>query len=195
MEDIKKSKKQIKISGSEIDLRQSPANQKETDSPRKFFSGSNEPALEWQAPSFKYYAKDVSWYWLSFIISLLIIAFAVLQKNFLFAVFIFMAEISVLVLARRKPEIIKFRIDDKGLTIMDKTYFFNDLEKFCLRPDVEDQNFEELIIKKKTYVNPYLKIFVDANISAEVHEILSKKLTEEQYEDSLLEVILKWLRF
>ncbi|MDP3052745.1 MAG: hypothetical protein Q8N22_02170 [bacterium] len=151
--------------------------------------------ITWQAPAFKYYHKDVSWYWMSFIIAILLMAFAILQKNFLFAVFIFLAEISVLILARRQPELLKFKIDDKGVTVIDKTYQFNDLEKFCLRPDMEDKNFEELILKRKTHFNPYLKIFIDIKVSSQVRDILSQKLTEEEYEDSLIESIFKWLRF
>ena len=122
-------------------------------------------------------------------------AFAVWQKNFLFAVFIFFAEIAVLILGHRQPETIKFKIDENGITIIDKIFLFNTLDKFFLRPDDEDKNFEELILKKKTHFNPYLRIFVDAKIAPRVKETLSQKLTEEAYEDSLLEAIFKWLRF
>lgn len=182
MDEIKINKNIKKDAKLTIDLRES-------------VSDPHKSAIEWQAPAFKYYPKDVSWYWMSFIIASLVMAFAIFQKNFLFAIFIFLAEISVLILARRQPELIKFKIDDKGITIIDKTYLFNDLEKFCLRPDSEDKNFEELVLKKKTHFNPYLKIFVDIEASSRVRDILSQKLTEETYEDSLLEVIFKWLRF
>jgi len=151
--------------------------------------------ITWQAPAFKYYPKDVSWYWLSFIIAIILMAFAVWQKNLLFAVFIFLAEIMIFTWAGRRPEMIKFRIDAQGISLAGKIYNYSDLEKFCLRPDGESKNFEELIIKRKTHFNPYLKILVDAKISSQVREILSRKLTEEEYEDSLLEGIFKWLRF
>lgn len=182
MDDIKKNQKSINYAQPAVDLRESA-------------SKPHKPVIEWQAPAFKYYPKDVSWYWLSFIIAILIIAFAVWQKNFLFAVFILFAEISVLVLARRQPELIKFKIDDQGIAIADMIYFFNDLEKFCLRPDNENKNFEELIIKRKTYLNPYLKIFVDTETSPAVRGIISQKLIEEEYEEPLFESIFKWLRF
>ena len=183
MDDIKKFKKEINNTRLEVNLRESA-------------SGSRQPAIvEWQAPAFRYYLKDVSWYWLSFIIAILLTAFAVWQKNFLFAIFILLAEISVLILARRQPELIKFKVDDKGIAIAGKVYLFSDLENFCFRSDDEDKNFEELILKRKTHFNPYLKIFVDAGVSSAVRGIISQKLTEEAYEDSLLESIFKWLRF
>ena len=162
--------------------------------------------ITWQAPAFKYYPKDVSWYWLSFIIAIMLMAFAVWQKNLLFAVFIFLAEIMIFTWAGRRPELIKFKIDEKGISIAGKIYNYSDLEKFCLRPDSEGPResasspresviFEELIIKRKTHLNPYFRILVEAKISSRVREILIQKLTEEEYEDSLLEGIFKWLRF
>jgi len=182
MDDIKRPQKENRNKQSEINLRQPASNQ-------------DKSIVQWQAPAFEYYPKDVSWYWLSFIIAILLVAFSIWQKNFLFAVFIFLAEISVLMMAGRKPDLIKFEINEKGLSFLEKNYSFNDLEKFCLRPSNEDKNFEELILKKKTHINPYLKIFVDARVSSQVSDILSQKLNEEQYEESLLDSILKWLRF
>ncbi|MEK7624158.1 MAG: hypothetical protein AAB404_00290 [Patescibacteria group bacterium] len=187
MDDIKKEVKNTRLA---VNLRESASGLRNSAT-----NSRGSATVEWQAPAFRYYEKDVSWYWLSFIIAILIIAFAVWQKNFLFAVFIFLAEISVLILGHRQPEIIKFKIDEKGITIIDKIFLFSDLEKFCFRPDNEDKNLEELIIKRKTHFNPYLKIFVDVGVSSAIRGIISQKLIEEEYEDSLLESIFKWLRF
>jgi hypothetical protein len=149
----------------------------------------------WQAPEFQYYPKNISWYWLSLIVAILLLAFAVWQKNFLFAAFIFLAELTVFTWARRQPAMIKFKIDEEGVSVADKIYSYDDLEKFCLRADSMNKDFEELILKKKTHFNPYLKIFIETRLSPRAREILSQKLAEEEYEDSLLEGILKWLRF
>jgi hypothetical protein len=151
--------------------------------------------IVWQAPAFRYYAKGVSWYWLSLIVAILLLAFAVWQENFLFAVFVFLAEITVFVWARRQPALIKFKIDEKGVTVAGRIYPYEELEKFCLRSDRESKNFDELILKKKTHLNPYLKIFIESRLAPGAQEILNQKLTEEKYEDSLLEGFLKWLRF
>jgi hypothetical protein len=197
MDDIKKPKKEINNTQLEVNLRESVFG------PRKSASSPRESAIvEWQAPAFKYYPKDVSWYWLSLIIAIILVAFAVWQKNFLFAVFVFLAEIMIFTWAGRRPELIKFKIDDKGISLAGKIYNYSDLEKFCLRPDKDEipresasTVYEELILKRKTHLNPYFKILVEAKISSQVREILSQKLTEEEYEDSLLEGIFKWLRF
>ena len=73
--------------------------------------------IEWKAPEFEYREKDVSWYWLSIIAAVVILGAAVWQKNFLFAVFVVIAEILMLVWAGRKPREITFSLNEKGLTM------------------------------------------------------------------------------
>ena len=156
---------------------------------------TNNREIVWQAPAFKYYEKSVSWYWLSLIIAILLMALAIWQKNFLFAVFVFLAEIAIFVWARRQPELLKFKINEEGVEIAEKLYSYENLENFCLRPDNENPNFAELILKRKTPVNPYLKILVEVRLASRAKEILSQKLAESVYEDSVLEAIFRWLRF
>lgn len=151
--------------------------------------------IVWQAPAFKYYPKDISWYWITILISVILFFFAIWQKNFLFGVFVVVAEIAVFVLARRQPEIIEFKIDEQGVGILERMFSYDELTSFCLRPDNEDKNFQELILKKKVYFNPYVIILMDAEIVPRAQAILNQKLNEEPYQDSLLDILFKWLRF
>ncbi|MDP3892652.1 hypothetical protein, partial [Nocardioides sp.] len=66
--------------------------------------------IEWRAPEFYYREKGVSWYWLSIIAAIVILSVSVWQKNFLFAVFVVIAEILMLVWAGRKPREISFSL-------------------------------------------------------------------------------------
>ena len=73
--------------------------------------------IKWQAPEFEYRPKDVSWYWLSLMAAIALIALAVWQKNFLFAIFIALAWLVITSLANRFPTIWEFKIDEKGLSV------------------------------------------------------------------------------
>jgi len=66
--------------------------------------------FHWQTKEYEYHEKDIFWYWASIIIAVGIVAFAVWQKNFLFAAFVIIAEILVLVWAERKPDTIEFML-------------------------------------------------------------------------------------
>ena len=47
--------------------------------------------IVWQIPEYEYRSKDVSWYWISLIAAIVLFAFAIWQKNFLFAIFVVIA--------------------------------------------------------------------------------------------------------
>lgn len=151
--------------------------------------------IVWRAPAFRHYPKDVSWYWLTVLAAVFLFFFAVWQKNFLFGIFVILAEIAVFTLARRQPEMLGFKIDERGIEIAEKFYAYDELTTFCLRPDNEDNNFQELILKKKVYFNPYITILIDNKIVSQARDIIGQKLTEEQYQDSLLDVLFRWLKF
>ena len=62
--------------------------------------------IEWQAPEYFHYQKDVSWYWLVLILGIVTIVFALWQKNFLFAVFVIIAEVLLFYWGRTQPRVI-----------------------------------------------------------------------------------------
>ena len=63
--------------------------------------------IQWHAPEFEYRAKTMSWYWLSILLAVVILALAVWQKNFLFGIFVIVAEILILVWANREPRTLR----------------------------------------------------------------------------------------
>ena len=62
----------------------------------------------WKAPEFQYRSKGVSWYWMSIIIAVAIIAFAIWEHNFLFGIFIVIAEILLITWGNEAPRTIDF---------------------------------------------------------------------------------------
>ena len=73
--------------------------------------------IMWQAPEFEYREKGVSWYWVSIIIAACIIAFSVWQHNFLFGLFIIIAEILVITWGNREPATLDFQLSDEHIAI------------------------------------------------------------------------------
>ena len=59
--------------------------------------------ITWEAPEFEYRPKSVSWYWISIIIAAAIIAFAIWERNFLFGIFIVIAEILFIAWGNETP--------------------------------------------------------------------------------------------
>jgi len=95
-------------------------------------------SIEWQAPEFEHRQKNVSWYWLSLLVSIILLALSVWQKNFLFAVFIIIAWFVIIYSTSRLPTIWNFKLSEKGIEInlpesdasSNKFYPINEIEGF-----------------------------------------------------------------
>src|SRR5271154_1210216 len=73
--------------------------------------------IKWIAPEFEYHEKDISWYWMTIIIAAIIIAFSVWQRNFLFGLFIVIAEILVIAWGNKTPRPFSFKMNEDGFEI------------------------------------------------------------------------------
>jgi hypothetical protein len=145
--------------------------------------------IRWTAPEFEYYEKGPSWYWLAIIATILLIALALWQRNFLFAVFVAIAALVILNLARKQPREIEFKLDQNGLVIDEKkVYPYETLKGFTISGN-------EIIFQRKSRFSPYFKIFVLEKDKDRVKHFLSQRLPEIEYEESLTDHISRLLRF
>lgn len=158
----------------------------------------------WTAPEFKYHQKDVSWYWLSILAAAVIILISLWLKNFLFAIFVVIAEIVLISWAKRQPKNIKFGINEKGISIGEaKFYEYKELKGFFLKEGpaarpahLSGQGPEgELILKTNFKIEPYIKIFVFNGDIPEIKSFLKNHLEEIEYTESLHEAISKIIKF
>lgn len=150
--------------------------------------------ITWSAPEFRYYDKDISWYWLSIIGAGVIFLTALWQRNLLFGIFVILAEGLIVFWGREFPREVRFRIDKRGLSIDEsKTYLYENLGGFHIIED--NDGIGELILKTKSKLHPYLKILVAAEMIKEIKEFLKNHLEEIEYEESLSDGISRMIGF
>jgi hypothetical protein len=208
---MKKEKKKSPITRTDTDYTQTDADftRTNTSSPRESASSPRESAssppesasVEWQAPEFEYYRKDVSWYWLSLIVGIILLALSIWQKNFLFAVFVIIAWLVIVYSARRFPTIWNFKISEKGIEISlpnkdlgsAKFYPYSEIEGFDIHPASDE--CKELVLKVKSRFSPYLKINILANDEEKIKNFLLKYISKEEYSGSLADSFSKLIRF
>lgn len=151
--------------------------------------------IEWQAPEFEHQQKDVSWYWLSLIIGIILLAVSIWQKNFLFTVFIVIAWLVVVYLAGRNPTIWNFKLSEKGIEInlpnndpaSTKFYPYGEIEGFDIHG--------ELILKLKKRFSSYLKINFPAEEEKKIKDFLEKYIAKKDYSESLTDSFSKLIKF
>lgn len=168
-----------------------------------------ENEISWEIPESDYSYKDVSWYWLGLIGTIILLAFAVWQKNFLFAVFVIIAYFIMNYLGGRFPTIWQIKISKKGILISlpngeaKKFYPLDSMESFDIfspigavdLSDTSEEEYKELIIKFKSKFSPYLKINIYPKEEEKIKNFLLQFIPREEYSPSLVDAIGKMVGF
>ena len=157
--------------------------------------------IEWEAPDYEYNPKEVSWYWLSLILSIVLIAFAIWQGNFLFAIFVVIAWFAVISFANRYPANWKFNLDYKGVSMhlvggeseQEKFYSYSEMDGFDIH-EASDEH-KELVIKIKSRFSPFLRVNFPHIHEERIVMVFTKFVPKEEYEDSLADHLFKLIRF
>ena len=150
--------------------------------------------ISWRAPEYSYTVKGNYWYAITIVIAFILLIIALTQKNFFFAIFIILAEVMLIFFAKKRPQIIDFEINDTGIAIGKNSFYeYDNLEGFSI--DSHPPRLDEIILKKKTAVNPYIKIPIDSKLAIQAKEILAQKLPEIEYQASIIDILANWLGF
>ena len=152
--------------------------------------------LEWEAPEFAYREKDVSWYWASIILAVLILAAALWQRNFLFGFFVVVAEILILVWANQQPRTVRFLCTEKGLTVDGKKiYALTDIEAFGAK-EHEGREWSRIVLYFHRRFAGTLVVLIP---TARMHEIKSAiqkaGVAETDRDESFIDILAQFLGF
>lgn len=156
-----------------------------------------EKEIIWEAPEFEYREKGAAWYWLSMVVAIVILVLAVWQKNFLFGVFVIIAEILLIVWGNQQPRMISFKLGETGLTINNtKTYAYKDIENYAF--DEEGEEWVSAIFKLRRQFRPKLKAILPKEMVGEVKALLKTRaadLMEVEWEQSLIDSLERLIGF
>lgn len=144
--------------------------------------------LKWSCSEFEYQEKNNTWFLAVIAATIIIGLFALWQGNFLFLIFAIIAALMVIVWSQKKPKIINFMLDDRGLWIEDVFYSYNKFDSFAIKPG-------SLMFKHKERFKPYLIISFNKNDLEGIRKHLLDFFPEMEYNNSLIEVFSELFRF
>lgn len=144
--------------------------------------------ITWSGPEFKYYHKEPSWYWINAIIAGTLFLIALYQKNILLAIFIAITELTIIMLAKRLPKTIEFKINEDGIHFGKMSFYSHDeLSGFDIRK--ENSEISELVLVTNSVINPTIKINIPLKDEEEIRNLLKNFLNEVEYEDTFFDSI------
>ncbi len=150
--------------------------------------------IAWEAPEFEYREKDISWYWITIIIAACIIAFSVWEHNFLFGLFIVVAEILVIIWGNQEPRTVAFMLTESGIEV--GNHKFHSLKEFesWSAEDLGD-GWAELGFNFHAKLRLPLRMLATIETLEEVRKNMKTILREVEHQSSLIESIEKLARF
>jgi len=132
----------------------------------------------WETPEYEKHERTKLWYIIAIVTALLLLLFAFLTANFLFAVIIIIVSLVIILHDSREPDMIKVSLTDEGVIVGRKFYDYDELKNFSIvykpRQDVKNLYFEF-----KSAIKPRLSIPLGDMNPLSIRKNLLKYLEED----------------
>ncbi|PIT91063.1 hypothetical protein COU17_02430 [Candidatus Kaiserbacteria bacterium CG10_big_fil_rev_8_21_14_0_10_49_17] len=150
--------------------------------------------FRWQTYEYEYNDKSPDWYWALAIIAISSAVTAILFENVLFALLILIGAFTVALFAVRKPNVVNFEINNRGVVIDRTLYQYQTLDSFWIL--YEDDGDRVLLIKSKKTMVPLIVVPLSEDVDVEsLHNYLLERLEEVEMEEPIAHRFLEFLGF
>lgn len=152
-----------------------------------------EKKLEWSALEYEEKERDPDWFWA---LGVIIVAGAItsfIYNNYFFGLLLIVGGILLGFFAIRKPELIFYELNKKGLKIRDRVYLYKNIKFFWIKKHEEKT---ALLIMSERMFMPMISIQIDETISEEVRNfMLEGNVLEKEIKEHMSEKIMDSLGF
>lgn len=149
----------------------------------------------WETHEFIYQEKTNDWYWIVGIIAVSISIVSIIFGNILFALFILLGAFTLCLFAAKKPEIIRYEINNTGIIINKTLYPYHSLHSFFVEDNTHHGLQSKAIFRSKKLIVPLLILPLEDIHPEELRDFLFEHLPEEHHTESLSHKILEYLGF
>jgi hypothetical protein len=150
--------------------------------------------IKWQAHEYFHYERTTDWYWAVAIITLSIIALSILFDDYLFSIVILIGVFSLLMYANRKPRLVSYELNRKGLRVDSTLYPYASIESFWVE-DHHEHPEPRVIFKSAKVIMPYIVVPIEGVHPDDIHTYLLNFLPEEEHHEPLAQKIMEHLGF
>ena len=148
--------------------------------------------LSWSALEYEDKERNADWYWALGIIVITSSLAAVIYGNYFFAALLVLSGILLGFFARKKPDMVNYELNDKGLKIRNRIYPYENIGSFWVQ--IEPKQI--LFIKSERLFMPILAIPIEPDMAVDIHAIFfERNILEEEMQEHISEKIMEVLGF
>lgn len=138
---------------------------------------NSHPILQWQAPEFRHYPKNIGWYITFIALSILIIGFFIIQKDYFGAASLTILACLIAFFSNQHPQTIIILIDQHGIQYGNLHFPYAQVKQFWI---VDTEHHKTLNVETTALVNNTLILeLVDENPQI-IREVLLKHIPEHE---------------
>ncbi|MEK7471231.1 MAG: hypothetical protein AAB623_01110 [Patescibacteria group bacterium] len=148
--------------------------------------------LIWSALEYEEKNRSSDWFWALGIIVVTSSIATIIFENYFFATLIILSGILLGFFAIKKPDTIIYELNQKGLTIRNRLYPYENIKSFWIQTELKPI----LFIHSERAFMPILSIPINETIAKDIHSImLSKNIAEVEMKEHASEKIMEALGF
>jgi hypothetical protein len=135
-------------------------------------------AIVWSVPEYDRPTRDKRWYIIASIVALVLIGYAIYDRNYIFAMIILIGAVLLMVFDRHEAQLLEMKIDGTGIHIGSSFYEFDELKDFFIvyRPQ---ENVRNLYFHFKSAIRQRLSIPLLQSDPIAVRDFLRRFLPED----------------
>lgn len=147
--------------------------------------------ISWQAQEYVQTEKNIGWYVGLIVVGVLLVLLSVLLKAWTFTALIVISVMALIVYTVRPPRMIKYKLDEKGLTEGDRLYEYDKFKAFGI--SIEGEHCSVILTPRKRF-SPRLTMYFPQENGEEIVNTLGARLPMEDVKQDLLDKLVKFLR-
>ena len=152
------------------------------------------PSFAWQGKEYEYDEKTADWYWALGILATAAVLACILLGDFLLAVLIIVATVTIALQSAKRSVIHRFMLTDHELMINQESYPYASMHSFSILEYVDESLPPSLSIKTSSWLTPRLVIpLVDVD-PVSVYQFLSAHIEHVYHHETLIERVVEFLR-
>mgnify|MGYP001586801234 FL=1 len=154
--------------------------------------------LEWSALEYEEKERSADWFWALGVIVVTSSVASAIYGNYFFAALLFLSGLLLGFFAVKKPEIVFYQLNNRGLKVRTHLYPYENIKSFWVQIDLTGETKLKpiLFIKSERAFMPILAIPIEDTVASDIRSVmLSKNVAEEEMREHASLKIMELLDF
>lgn len=117
--------------------------------------------LRWNAYEHEHIERSSDWFWALAIVTISIAIVSILFHDFLFAVVVIIAAVTIAILSMHPPELVEFEVSERGVRVDGKLHRYDEIISFWVEDEHDHVHRPLLLIDTVKFMHPNIIIPIE----------------------------------